>query len=59
MAATFGVDIRRCAYLGDSGVDTKFGVNSAMRRIGVRSVEELQANGAEVLVNAGGDRGQL
>jgi phosphoglycolate phosphatase len=55
MAATFGVDIHRCAYVGDSGVDMKFGVNSGMRRIGVRwgfrSVEELQANGAEVLVS--------
>ena len=55
MAGIFGVDIRRCAYVGDSGVDMKFGVNSGMRRVGVRwgfrSETELLANGAEVLVS--------
>lgn len=55
LAARLEVDIRRCAYVGDSGVDMKFGVNSGMRRIGVRwgfrSEQELLDNGAEVLVS--------
>jgi phosphoglycolate phosphatase len=56
LATRFGVDIRRCAYVGDSGVDMKFGVNSGMRRIGVRwgfrGEQELRDNGAEVLVSS-------
>lgn len=54
MAAMLGVSVDSCAYVGDSGVDMKFGVNAGMRRIGVswgfRSNAELLANGAEVLV---------
>lgn len=56
LAATLGVDIHRCAYVGDSGVDMRFGVNAGMRRIGVRwgfrSEQELRENGAEVLVSS-------
>lgn len=55
MAAMLGVPVENCAYVGDSGVDMKFGVNAGMRRIGVRwgfrSDEELLASGAEVLVS--------
>lgn len=54
MAATLGVPVEACAYVGDSGVDMNFGVNAGMRRIGVRwgfrSEQELLATGAEVLV---------
>ena len=55
MAASLGVPVSACAYVGDSGVDMKFGVNSGMRRIGVRwgfrSEQELLANGAELMVS--------
>jgi phosphoglycolate phosphatase len=55
MATALGVPFASCAYVGDSGVDMKFGVNAGMRRIGVRwgfrSDEELLASGAEVLVS--------
>lgn len=55
LAAMLGVDVRRCAYVGDSGVDMKFGVNAGMHRIGVRwgfrTEEELLACGAEVIVS--------
>ncbi len=59
LAEALGVDIHRCAYVGDSGVDMKFGVNSGMRRIGVRwgfrSEQELSDNGAEVMVSTAED----
>ncbi len=55
LSTRFGVDISRCAYVGDSGVDMKFGVNSGMHRIGVRwgfrSEQELLDCGAEKLVS--------
>ncbi len=55
LAAMLGVDVHRCAYVGDSGVDMRFGVNAGMRRIGVRwgfrSEQELRENGAEILVS--------
>lgn len=56
MAATLDVPVEACAYVGDSGVDMQFGVNSGMRRIGVlwgfRSEFELRANGAQHLIAA-------
>jgi phosphoglycolate phosphatase len=56
LAARLDVAIGRCAYVGDSGVDMQFGVNSGMRRIGVRwgfrSEQELRDNGAEVMVSS-------
>jgi phosphoglycolate phosphatase len=59
LAARLEVDIRHCAYVGDSGVDMQFGVNSGMRRIGVRwgfrGEQELRDNGAEVLVSTAQD----
>lgn len=55
MAATLGVPVEACAYVGDSGVDMQFGVNAGMRRIGVRwgfrSEFELLANGAQNLIS--------
>ena len=55
MAAQLGLDLTRCAYIGDSGIDMQFACNSGMRAIGVswgfRSVEELKANGSLVIVN--------
>ena len=59
LAGRLGVHVSRCAYVGDSGVDMKFGVNSGMRRIGVRwgfrSEQELRDNGAEAMVSKAQD----
>ena len=59
MAAALGVPVEACAYVGDSGVDMQFGVNSGMRRIGVRwgfrSDAELLACGAQVLISTPGE----
>jgi len=59
LAGQLGVPVSRCAYVGDSGVDMKFGVNSGMRRIGVRwgfrSEQELRDNGAEAMVSQAQD----
>lgn len=54
-AALLNVDITQCAYVGDSGIDMSFAKNSGMYGIGVswgfRSVDELNAHGAKVIVN--------
>lgn len=54
-AALMGVDVRECAYVGDSGIDMSFARNSGMMGIGVswgfRSVEELRKHGAEMIVD--------
>ncbi len=55
MAAMLGVPLAASAYVGDSGVDMKFGSNAGMYRIGVRwgfrSEAELRAHGADVLID--------
>jgi phosphoglycolate phosphatase len=54
-AAALGVDVTRCAYVGDSGIDMSFAKNAGMFGIGVswgfRSVQELNAHGAQVIVH--------
>jgi len=54
-AALLGLTTADCAYVGDSGIDMDFAKNAGMRGIGVswgfRSVAELQAHGADVIVN--------
>ncbi len=54
-AALLGLTPADCAYVGDSGIDMAFAKNSGMRGIGVswgfRSVAELQAHGADVIVH--------
>jgi phosphoglycolate phosphatase len=55
MAAVLGMDVTVCAYVGDSGIDMAFAKNSGMLGIGVswgfRSVEELNENGAQMIVD--------
>lgn len=54
-AAALGVELARCAYVGDSGIDMAFAKNAGMTGIGVswgfRSVEELREHGAHVIVD--------
>lgn len=54
IATRLGVDLPRCAYVGDSGIDMQFGKAAGMRRAGVlwgfRDEAELRENGAEVLL---------
>jgi phosphoglycolate phosphatase len=54
-AALLGLTTADCAYVGDSGIDMAFAKNAGMRGIGVswgfRSVAELQAHGADVIVH--------
>ena len=56
IAALFSLEPRRCAYVGDSGIDMQFGIAAGMRRVGVlwgfRGEDELRENGAEVLLGA-------
>jgi phosphoglycolate phosphatase len=58
-AALLGVDIRECAYVGDSGIDMQFAKSSGMLAIGVdwgfRSVTELQENGADHVISKPGE----
>lgn len=58
-AAILGLDIRECAYVGDSGIDMAFAKNSGMLGIGVdwgfRSVEELRENGADRIISRPGE----
>lgn len=54
MAAMLGLPVTELAYVGDSGIDMAFAKNAGMRAIGVswgfRSVEELRAGGADVII---------
>jgi phosphoglycolate phosphatase len=58
-AALLGVDIRECAYVGDSGIDMQFAKSAGMLAIGVdwgfRSVTELQENGADHVISKPGE----
>lgn len=58
-AAMLGVDIRECAYVGDSGIDMQFAKSSGMLAIGVdwgfRSVTELKENGAVYVISKPGE----
>jgi phosphoglycolate phosphatase len=54
-AGILGLATSDCAYIGDSGIDMQFASRAGMRAIGVtwgfRGAEELQENGADMLVN--------
>lgn len=56
LAAELGVTPDECSYIGDSGLDMAFAVNSGMLPVGVlwgfRSEDELRANGARRLIAA-------
>lgn len=58
-AATLGLKLEECAYVGDSGIDMAFAKSSGMCGIGVtwgfRSVTELQENGAMHIVDHPGE----
>jgi phosphoglycolate phosphatase len=54
MASVLGVEVTKCAYVGDSGIDMAFAKNAGMLGIGVswgfRSVAELREHGADLIV---------
>ncbi|MCE9518855.1 MAG: HAD family hydrolase [Verrucomicrobia bacterium] len=54
LAAELGVSLNECLYIGDSGLDMAFAVNSGMLPVGVlwgfRSESELRAHGASRLM---------
>lgn len=54
LAVELGVSVNACLYIGDSGLDMMFAVNSGMLPVGVlwgfRSEAELRANGAHRLM---------
>jgi phosphoglycolate phosphatase len=54
LAAELGLSLDECAYVGDSGLDMEFAVNTGMFPLGVlwgfRGEAELRANGAARLV---------
>ncbi len=55
LASELGLSPDVCVYIGDSGLDMAFAVNSGMLPVGVlwgfRSEEELRANGARKLIS--------
>lgn len=55
MASVLGVEVTKCAYVGDSGIDMAFAKNAGMLGIGVswgfRSVAELREHGADQIVD--------
>ncbi len=55
MAEDFGAEMNEIAYVGDSDIDMKTGVNGGMTSIGVSwgycEVPILEANGAKIIVN--------
>lgn len=56
MASVLGVEVTKCAYVGDSGIDMAFAKNAGMLGIGVswgfRSVAELREHGADLIVDS-------
>lgn len=56
MASVLGVEVTKCAYVGDSGIDMAFAKNAGMIGIGVswgfRSVAELREHGADLIVDS-------
>lgn len=56
LASELGVTPDECAYIGDSGLDMEFAVNTGMLPVGVlwgfRSENELRACGARTIMNA-------
>lgn len=56
MASVLGVEVSKCAYVGDSGIDMAFAKNAGMLGIGVswgfRSVAELREHGADLIVDS-------
>lgn len=59
LAAELRVPIGECVYVGDSGLDMEFAVNSGMFPVGVlwgfRGEEELRANGAGRIISQPAD----
>ncbi|TDU66162.1 phosphoglycolate phosphatase [Prosthecobacter fusiformis] len=58
-AASLGISIHECAYVGDSGIDMQFAKSAGMLAIGVdwgfRSVQELTENGADHIISQPGE----
>ncbi|MBQ9083011.1 MAG: HAD family hydrolase [Clostridia bacterium] len=55
LLAQFGVSPAECLYIGDTGTDMKTAVRAGIFAVGVswgfRSVEELEQNGADVVIH--------
>ena len=55
IAATLGLAVAECAYIGDSGIDMETATRAGMRPIGVnwgfRSVDELRSHGAREIIS--------
>jgi len=63
IAGLLGAEPGHCAYVGDSGIDMRFGLAAGMHRVGVlwgfRGEQELRECGAEILLRHPGELAAL